>query len=222
MKRGLEEELIWLHTPAPRSSLPTTCLGTTPAVASSWEITKHFIKRYLTWQPSLPFHPPFLFQLGLQFHGGTNRKMREEPSCPWTHSSPVCCHGGGIVLTCVLLSLPGWPLACPCSNTPLGSTYLPRYHYLQPWLWLSPQWDIHTNPTTTVPQGWTSADASSRFLEQVGWASPCLGFPRQLKSFASCMTCGRGRIKGSFMPILFHHGNYAYIKTGLALRSSCN
>lgn len=148
VKRGLEEELIWLHTPGP--ACPQPAWEQHQAVVSTWEITKTFINRCLTCH-SLPFHPPFLFQLRLQFHGGTDRKMRGEPSCLWTHSSPACCHGGAIVLTCVLLSLPGWSLACPCSNTPLCSTYLPRCHYLQPWLWLSPQWDIHTNPTTTVP-----------------------------------------------------------------------
>lgn len=49
--------------------------------------------------------------------------------------------------------------------------------YSPPWLQLSPQQCIPTVPTTTVPQSWALPCASSRFMEQLGWASPLFGFP---------------------------------------------
>lgn len=128
--------------------LSPACSGTTPN--SSIELEKNHKK--IT--ASLPLSPCFLLQLRLQFQGWTKRKTREH-TCPRLTRA-----------LCATQRDPPWTITQ--HSSPALSTALPGSSYPH---------SIPTNPTTTVPQSWTLTYASSRFMEQAGWASPLFGFP---------------------------------------------
>lgn len=91
--------------------------------------------------------------------------------------------------------------------------------YSSPWLQLSPQhpYKSHHHCATEL-----DFNLCQQQVYGAGWLGiAAFWFPRPLISIASCMTWGRGRIKGSFLPIFFHHGNKVCSKVGPALRSSC-
>lgn len=151
VNRGLEEGLTWPHT----LDLSSTSSGTTANSCIEMKkkkITKHFIDRYFICQPSLEslLSPPAQAPVP-----GVNKTGKQEN----THvpSSQQLC---------------ATQRDSPCTSTqhssPALSTALPGSSYPH---------SIPTNPTTTVPQGWTLTCASSRFMEQAGWASLLFGFP---------------------------------------------
>lgn len=110
---------------------------------------------------------------------------------------------------------------CPKCTTALCATGRDPAHHL-PYLQPSLAPAIPTASLQIPPPPCHGAGLQQQQVYGVGWLGiTSFWFSRPLTSIASCVTWGKGRIKGSFLPIFFHHGNKVCNKVGPALRPSC-